>query len=134
MFKFPVGSSSSMGYFFEGNLENQGLWILLRERKWIFSEKKMFSFVSSSKSTFFVRVSLILLVLRLCCTRVTHAAIVSHSCCTCVAHASLMSQSCCSLCTRNARVWHSCYNLSIGSVLFLVALVYLAFFYVISLN
>ena len=40
MFKYPVDISSSISYFFQGNLQNQWLWILLRKRNEFFKKRK----------------------------------------------------------------------------------------------
>ena len=95
------------GVFFGVNLQNQGLWILLRKRKWTENKIKDFFtcvvikiifftlgaimlFVSQSYHTLVIFVALLLHWCFFCCSCDVLVFLVSRLCCSCVVFVALM--------------------------------------------
>ena len=95
------------GVFFDVNLQNQGLWILLRKRKWTENKIKDFFtcvvikiifftlgaivlFVSQSYHTCVIFVALLLHWCLFCCSCDVLVFLVSRLCCSCVVFVALM--------------------------------------------
>ena len=87
------------GVFFGVNLQNQGLWILLRKRKWTENKIKYFFTCVVIKIIFFTLGAIVLFVSQSYHTRVIFLALLLHwcpFCCGCDVLVFLVSRLCCS--------------------------------------